>query len=98
NVSAITLAEKMVGRKVSFTTEKKAAKTGKDILKINDLVVKDAENVTKVDHLSLDIRAGEIIGIAGIDGNGQTELVQTVTGLTHSQSGEIILDGKNITN
>ncbi|WP_146627075.1 ABC transporter ATP-binding protein, partial [Oenococcus oeni] len=62
NVSAITLAEKMVGRKVSFTTEKKAAKTGKDILKINDLVVKDAENVTKVDHLSLDIRAGEIIG------------------------------------
>ena len=98
NVSAITLAEKMVGRKVSFTTEKNPAKPGKNILKIKDLMVKDAENVTKVDHLSLDIRAGEIIGIAGIDGNGQTELVQAITGLTHSQSGKIILDGKDITN
>ncbi|MFT9266395.1 ABC transporter ATP-binding protein [Oenococcus sp.] len=98
NVSAVTLAEKMVGRKVSFTTEKKPAQVGKNILDIEHLTVQNAEGVTKVNDLSLDIHAGEIIGVAGIDGNGQTELVQAITGLAHIQSGKVTLDGKDITN
>lgn len=98
NVSALTLAEKMVGRKVSFTTEKTVAKPGRNILEIKNLSVKNAEDVTKVDGLSLTIRAGEIIGVAGIDGNGQTELVQAITGLSHCQAGQVILDGDDITN
>lgn len=92
------LAALMVGREVHFKTDKKPAQPGKEVLEIQDLVVKDARGVTVVDHLNLTVRAGEIVGIAGVDGNGQTELVEAVTGLMRAESGSIKLNGKDIFN
>lgn len=92
------LAALMVGREVHFKTEKSPAQPGQEVLKIEDLVVKDSRNVTMVDHLNLTVRAGEILGIAGVDGNGQTELLEAITGLLKVKSGSILLKGKNITN
>ncbi|WP_102346882.1 ABC transporter ATP-binding protein [Bacillus sp. Marseille-P3661] len=92
------LASLMVGREVHFKTEKTPAIPGKEVLKIEDLVVKDARNVTLVDHLDLTLHAGEILGIAGVDGNGQTQLIETITGLMKATSGKIFLKGKDITN
>lgn len=92
------LAALMVGREVQFKTEKSQANHGKEVLQINDLVVKDSRNVTLVDHLNLTVHAGEILGIAGVDGNGQTELLEAITGLTKVKSGTVTLNGENITN
>lgn len=92
------LASLMVGREVSFTTEKKPADPSNVVLEINNLNVKDTRNVKIVKDLNLEVRAGEIVGIAGVDGNGQTELIEAITGLTKSQSGKIKVNGKNITN
>ncbi|WP_027408748.1 ABC transporter ATP-binding protein [Anoxybacteroides tepidamans] len=92
------LASLMVGREVHFKTDKKPAQPGKEVLEIKDLVVKDARGVTVVDHLNLTIRAGEIVGIAGVDGNGQTELIEAITGLIKAESGSILLNGQNIFN
>jgi len=92
------LAEKMVGRKVSLTVEKSEAKVGAPVLEIKNLRVKDTRGLEAVKGLTLEVRSGEILGIAGVDGNGQNELVQAITGLTKSQSGEILLNGKDITN
>ena len=82
------LAEMMVGRHVSFKTEKIPSNPKEVVLSIKNLVV----------NLSLDVRAGEIIGIAGIDGNGQTELVQAITGLRKIESGDITIKGESIIN
>ena len=80
--SSQQLAEMMVGRSVSFRTEKKEAKPTDIILSVKDLVVEENRGgVLAVKNLSLDVRAGEIVGIAGIDGNGQSELIQAITGL-----------------
>ncbi|MEC2076916.1 ABC transporter ATP-binding protein [Metabacillus fastidiosus] len=92
------LASLMVGREVTFKTEKAAANPKHEVLKIEDLVVKDNRNITAVDHLNLSIRAGEIVGIAGVDGNGQTELIEAVTGLRKAESGSIKLNDKEIIN
>ncbi|MEC1638191.1 ABC transporter ATP-binding protein [Schinkia azotoformans] len=92
------LASLMVGREVTFKTEKISAIPGKEVLIIEDLVVKDSRNVTAVDHLNLTVHAGEILGIAGVDGNGQTELLEAITGLTKVDAGIITLNEKNITN
>jgi len=92
------LAALMVGREVHFKTEKQPAQPGKEVLEIRDLVVKDARGVTVVDHLNLTVRAGEIVGIAGVDGNGQTELVEAITGLIKAESGSIKLNGNDIFN
>lgn len=92
------LASLMVGREVTFKTEKRSATPGKEVLIIEDLVVKDSRNVTAVDHLNLTVHAGEILGIAGVDGNGQTELLEAITGLTKVDAGIITLNEKNITN
>ena len=81
------LAEMMVGRHVSFKTDKIPSNPKEVVLSIKNLVVK---------NLSLDVRAGEIIGIAGIDGNGQTELVQAITGLRKIKSGDITIKGESI--
>lgn len=72
------LAEMMVGRSVSFKTEKQASKPKEVVLSIKDLVVNENRGVPAVKNLSLDVRAGEIVGIAGIDGNGQSELIQAI--------------------
>ena len=97
-VSSQELADLMVGREVSFKTEKAAAKTGATVLKMADLEVHDARGVTAVKDFSLEVKSGEIVGIAGIDGNGQTELVQAITGLTKVQAGHVLLQGKEVTN
>ncbi|HHA7512943.1 TPA: ABC transporter ATP-binding protein [Streptococcus pneumoniae] len=90
------LAEMMVGRSVSFRTEKQASKPKEVVLSIKDLVVNENRGVPAVKNLSLDVRAGEIVGIAGIDGNGQSELIQAITGLRKVESGSIELKGDSI--
>ncbi|HGQ5295921.1 TPA: ABC transporter ATP-binding protein [Streptococcus pneumoniae] len=90
------LAEMMVGRSVSFKTEKQASKPKEVVLSIKDLVVNENRGVPAVKNLSLDVRAGEIVGIAGIDGNGQSELIQAITGLRKVESGSIELKGDSI--
>lgn len=90
------LAEMMVGRSVSFKTEKQPAQPKELVLSIQDLVVKENRGVPAVKNLSLDVRAGEIVGIAGIDGNGQSELIQAITGLRKIESGSVELKGQSI--
>ncbi|MEY4665377.1 ABC transporter ATP-binding protein [Weissella cibaria] len=98
-VSSQELADIMVGRSVSlFSTEKEPAHPTDTILSVSDLTVKDARGVEVVKNLSLDFRAGEVVGIAGIDGNGQSEFISALTGLMPSASGKVTLKGKNITN
>ena len=90
------LAEMMVGRSVSCTTEKNPPQPKEVILSIKDLVVNENRGIPAVKNLSLDVRAGEIVGIAGIDGNGQSELIQAITGLRKVKSGTINIKGKDV--
>ncbi|MEK5380353.1 ABC transporter ATP-binding protein [Niallia sp. FSL W8-0635] len=90
------LANLMVGREVSFKTEKKAPNPKETVLKISDLTVKDNRGVHVVNALNLEVKAGEIVGIAGVDGNGQSELIEAITGLMKKNSGIITLNGKDI--
>nr|WP_242529404.1 ABC transporter ATP-binding protein [Priestia flexa] len=91
------LASLMVGREVHFKTEKKTAEPRDAVLTIDGLVVEDARGVAAVNDLSLTVRAGEIVGIAGVDGNGQTELIEALTGLTKIKSGFIKLNESDLT-
>ena len=92
------LASKMVGRNVNLKVEKTPAKPGATILSIHDLVVKDDRGIEQVRGLNLDVRAGEIVGIAGIDGNGQQELVDAIMNLTKAESGTISVGDDEIQN
>jgi ABC-type uncharacterized transport system ATPase subunit len=92
-----SLAEMMVGREISFEVEKTQAKPKDQVLSIKDLVVEDARKIEVVEGLSLDVRSGEIMGVAGVDGNGQTELIEAITGLRKAKSGSIQVSGKDIT-
>lgn len=95
-----TMSEMMVGRKVNLTVEKSQAKPGETVLAVEDVCVKSVrEGHTKnvVDHVSFQVRKGEIVCIAGIDGNGQTELVQAITGLGSMNQGRIFLNGEDVT-
>ncbi|CEG26856.1 ABC transporter ATP-binding protein [Bacillus sp. B-jedd] len=91
-----SLAEMMVGRHVSFKVDKKESTPGDVVLKIDSLSVKNNRKVPALKDFSLEVRAGEIVGIAGVDGNGQTELVEAITGLRKAESGEVLLNGENI--
>jgi simple sugar transport system ATP-binding protein len=91
------LAEMMVGRKVILTIEKEEAKPGDSVLKIEDLHVMDDRRHMAVDGVSLTVFAGEILGIAGVQGNGQTELAEALTGLRHASGGQITILGHNTT-
>ncbi|MEK3765052.1 ABC transporter ATP-binding protein [Solibacillus sp. FSL K6-4121] len=91
------LAELMVGRQVEFKTEKGEAHPTEEVLSIENLVVADYRNIDKVKGLNLSVRRGEIVGIAGIDGNGQSELIEAITGLRKIKSGKVTLNGKDIT-
>ncbi|SOB93467.1 nucleoside ABC transporter ATP-binding protein [Ureibacillus xyleni] len=91
------LAELMVGRQVVFKTEKKEAHPKDVVLQIDSLVVADNRGIDKVKGLNLSVRAGEIVGIAGIDGNGQSELIEAITGLRKVKEGKITLNGQDIT-
>ncbi|MBL5767730.1 heme ABC transporter ATP-binding protein [Heyndrickxia sporothermodurans] len=92
------LANLMVGREVVFKTVKKEASPKENVLEIKDLVVKDTRGIESIKSLNLNVRAGEIVGIAGVDGNGQTELIEAITGLRKSESGSIKLNGKEVRN
>ncbi|GDX19893.1 ABC transporter [Actinomycetes bacterium] len=91
------IAEMMVGRPVQLTVDKNSAKTGDVVLKVTDLTVLDADGRTHVENVSFEVCAGEIVGIAGVQGNGQTELVEALTGLRKATRGVIDLDGKDLT-
>lgn len=91
------LAAMMVGRAVQLDIEKAPAKLGDEILTVKDLTVADQQKQITVDNVSLTIRGGEILGIAGVQGNGQTELVEAITGLRKAISGQIELLGHDIT-
>lgn len=88
-VSERELAEKMVGRDVSFKVDKVPLELGDVVLKIENLVVKDKRGVDLLKGLDLELREGEILGIAGVDGNGQSELIEAITGLIPVHSGSI---------
>lgn len=92
------LAELMVGRQVEFKTEKSSSNPKDEALNIQDLVVLDYRGVEKVKSLNLTVRKGEIVGIAGIDGNGQSELIEAITGLRKIKSGKVVLNGQDVTN
>lgn len=98
DVTSQQLADMMVGRSVSFKTPKKSAEPKEVVLSIENLVVKENRGLEAVKGLSLEVRAGEVLGIAGIDGNGQSELLQAITGLRKSESGKVLLNGDDITN
>jgi general nucleoside transport system ATP-binding protein len=91
------LASMMVGRSVSLTVTKKESEPGDGVLQIEDLTVLDERGVTVVDHLDLEVRAGEIVTVAGVQGNGQTELAEAITGVRPVASGTIRLDGRDLT-
>ena len=90
------MAKMMVGREVSFKLEKVEAQPKDVVVKIENLSVNNNKKVLGLKNFSLDIRAGEIVGIAGVEGNGQTELVEALTGMRNIESGNIIFKGKNI--
>lgn len=92
------LAEKMVGRRVSFKVDKQPAKPGKPVLEIKELTSVNKDHVKVLDGLNLTVKAGEILGIAGVDGNGQSELIEALTGLRKVNGGTILLNGQEITN
>lgn len=92
------LASLMVGRQVEFKTVKGEAHPTDDTLVIKDLIVADYRGIDKVKGLNLTVRKGEILGIAGIDGNGQSELIEAITGLRKSKSGSVTINGINVTN
>ncbi|RFU71346.1 ABC transporter ATP-binding protein [Peribacillus saganii] len=94
----VELASLMVGRDVVFTTEKREPNPKQNVLEISGLTVKDPRGINIVNELDLNVRAGEIVGIAGVDGNGQSELIEAITGLTKSEKGTIRLNGKEIQN
>jgi len=92
------MSEMMVGRKVTLSLDKQEAAVGETILKVRNLCRKGrAGEKDKLKNISFDVKAGEILCIAGIEGNGQTDLVYALTGLEAMDSGEITMDGKNIT-
>lgn len=91
-----SLAEMMVGRQVSFHVDKGPAAPGREVLRLEDLCVRNARGLPAVRSLSLSVRSGEIMGLCGIDGNGQTELVQAIVGLTRADAGRILLGGADI--
>lgn len=93
-----TMANMMVGREVSFTVEKKEPKFGREILKVENLTVKNEDKFDLVKNVSFTIHAGEIFVIAGVSGNGQVELADAVAGLLRHSAGRVILNGADISN
>lgn len=92
------LASMMVGREVNFIVEKDECKAGDVVLRIEDLVVKDNRGIPQVEGLSLEVKRGEILGLAGVDGNGQSELIEAITGLRKIESGKVLMNDKDLAN
>ncbi|MCI0553557.1 MAG: ABC transporter ATP-binding protein [Anaerolineae bacterium] len=92
------LASMMVGREVILTVQKKPAEPAEEILRVEDLRVRDVRGLEAVRGVSFSVYAGEVLGIAGVQGNGQTELAEALTGLRHIESGHFTLAGNDLTN
>lgn len=92
------LAAMMVGRQVSFKVEKKPQEPGEVILEVKDLHGKDYRGVEILKGLNLKVRKGEIVGLAGVDGNGQSQLVEIITGLSKADSGSVLMHGEDVVN
>jgi simple sugar transport system ATP-binding protein len=90
------LAELMVGRRVLLRVEKGKAKPGQVALEVRNLTWRDRKGTPRVDNVSFNVRSGEIVGIAGVSGNGQSELLDLISGIARPAAGEIIFEGKNI--
>lgn len=88
------MAEMMVGRSVSFKVDKEESKPGRTVLEVQSLTVKNSKKVEALKSFSLSLQAGEILGIAGVDGNGQSELIEAITGLRSIESGTVTLNGQ----
>ena len=91
------MAKMMVGRPVSFKVSKSESIPGEPILTVNQLSVMSNKKVLGLKDFSLTVRAGEIVGLAGVEGNGQTELVEAITGLRKAEGGNILIQNENIT-
>ncbi len=91
------LAEMMVGREVQLVVDKESIKLGDVVLDVQDLVVLNQRHQMAVNDVSFKVSAGEVLGIAGVQGNGQTELIEALTGLRAVQSGRIQIDGTEVT-
>ena len=91
------LAELMVGREVLLDVDRPPAETGDVVASVSDLVVDDDRGVRAVDTVDFEVRAGEILGIAGVDGNGQSELIEAVTGLRSPEAGAVRFLGDDVT-
>ncbi|KKX54220.1 MULTISPECIES: ABC transporter ATP-binding protein [Brevibacillus] len=92
------LAAKMVGREVNFRVDKKEANPKEVILSVENITAMGNRGVNALNSISLEVRSGEILGIAGVDGNGQSELIEVLTGLRKASSGRVLLKGQDITN
>jgi simple sugar transport system ATP-binding protein len=95
--TANELARLMVGREVSLHAEKQEVDRGDCVLRVRELYVREAGGQQKVRGVSLDAHAGEIVGIAGVDGNGQSQLAEAILNLRPMESGQVILGGKEVT-
>ena len=93
----VTLAEMMVGRPVELKVHKKPPQPGQVVLSVRDLAVTNDQMDQVVDGVSFEVRAGEVLGIAGVQGNGQTELVEALTGLRKAAGGQFSIDGQDCT-
>lgn len=93
-----SLAEMMVGREVILTVEKAAAQPGETVLELAAITARNDLGQVALRNVSLTVRAGEIVGVAGVQGNGQTELVEVITGLRKADSGRIVINGEEMTN
>jgi simple sugar transport system ATP-binding protein len=97
-VDSQTISNEMVGREVKLTVEKGPAKPGSPALVVRDLSYVNDFNITMVNHVSFSLRRGEVLGVVGVDGNGQTELVNILAGLARTLSGSVKVDGADVTN
>lgn len=95
-ISTDEMSRLMVGREVVLSFDKNPAKRGETLMKVRNLCVHNSQGVLKVDELSFDLKGGEILGIAGVEGNGQSELIDTLTALNKSYSGSVQIKGEDI--
>ncbi|MEG2935033.1 MAG: ABC transporter ATP-binding protein [Clostridium sp.] len=92
------LAKMMIGREVFLNIKKKYTETGDVLLKVNDLWTSGEKEISKIRGISLEVKRGEIVGVAGIDGNGQSEFIESLVGLRKVERGQVFLENKDITN
>lgn len=97
-VTEAALASMMVGREVMLRVEKPPVTPGPAVLQVRNLRARNNRGLVALDGVSFEVRAGEVVGMAGVEGNGQTELAEVVTGLRRAESGHVLIDGQDLTN